>query len=204
MVRGFVLEAGSRVRMLGRRAIPSLLVTRRIQSIVVVAVCAVPTVLVAITMRSLERTRDQWGQSTPVLVVTGTVAANEMITEHNSALVSLPAAIVPADALTERPLEARSRVALTPRSVVTPALLAAPADATAIPAGWRIVALPASLPMPPVEVGDVVDVVGGNSVLAASALMASMEPLTIAVPADLAPTVAAAARMGEISLVATR
>lgn len=204
MGRRFRLEAWAQARALGRRATTSLLISRRHQSIVVVIVCVVPAVLVAATMRSLERTRAQWTQSTPVLVVTIDVAAHEQITEHNSVFISLPDAIVPTDALTERPSHARSRIALTPRSMVTAAMLVAPTDAAAVPAGWRIVALPDSLPMPPVQVGDVVDVVGGSSVLAAAALVATMEPLTVAVPADMAPAVAAAARLGEISLVATR
>lgn len=204
MGRRFLLEAWANARALGRRATSSLLTTRRHQSIVVVVVCVVPAVLVATTLHSLSRTREQWARSTPVLVVTVDVAAHEQITEHNSAFVSLPDAIVPTDALTERPTDARLRIALTPRSMVTAAMLLAPAEAAAVPPGWRIVALPASLPMPPVQVGDMVDVVGGSSVLAPSALVATMEPLTVAVPADMAPAVAAAARLGEISLVATR
>jgi hypothetical protein len=53
-------------------------------------------------------------------------------------------------------------------------------------------------------VGDAVEIVGGSTVIASSGLVASIDPLTVAVPQEVSATVAAAARLGEISIVLSR
>lgn len=165
--------------------------------------CLTITSMVVMTVRDTRETQRIWNDSRPVLVITRDVSPGDTIEADDVELRSLPEAVVPGDALTELPDNARTRVALHPRSVLTASLLTDSSSIVAVPDGWRVVALPASLPMPPVDIGDTVDVIGGSMVLVESALVASREPLTIAVPADLAPTVASAVRLGEISLVAT-
>lgn len=78
---------------------------------------------------------------------------------------------------------------------------------TTLPNGWRIVAFPADVIIPDLAIGNIVDVVTAGAVIAADAVV--MTPATqergveIAVPADLAATVAAAINNGDTSLVAS-
>ena len=73
-----------------------------------------------------------------------------------------------------------------------------------VPDGWRIVALPTDVPSPPLQLRDSVDVVAGQAVIAAGVLVVSLQPLTIAVPADVAASVASVAQLGEASLISAR
>jgi hypothetical protein len=77
-------------------------------------------------------------------------------------------------------------------------------ETVAVPDGWRIVALPTDMPSPPLQLRDSVDVVAGQAVIAAGVLVVSLQPLTIAVPADVAASVASVAQLGEASLISAR
>ena len=202
-VSEFLQSAWPQARSVSRAGSSSLLTVRRTQTIAVASVCTALVVFVAATVHDVRDAHRRWSGSRPVLVATREVSPGETIDADDVALRSFPEAIVPADALTEIPDGARTRVALTPRTVITATLVADATTMAPVPAGWRVVALPASLPMPPVEVADLVDVIGGSSVIAESAIVISRDPLTLAVPADVAPLVASAVRLGEISLVAT-
>lgn len=170
----------------------------------VFAISALCAVLVAITMLSASRAREQWTQSREVVVATVDLAAGDTLNDNNTHRISLPLAVVSIDALEELPDNASVRVALRARTALSTSLITIHNDTTSIPAGWRIVALPSSLSAPPLVVGDAVEIVGGTSVIATSALVASIDPLTVAVPQEVSATVAAAARLGEISLVVSR
>ena len=88
---------------------------------------------------------------------------------------------------------------------ITHSLRTASAQETvAVPDGWRIVALPTDMPSPPLQLRDSVDVVAGQAVIAAGVLVVSLQPLTIAVPADVAASVASVAQLGEASLISAR
>lgn len=168
------------------------------------AVSALFTALVAITLLSASRAREQWTQSREVLIATVDLTAGDTLNDDNTQRISLPHAIVSSDALEELPENASVRLALRAHTVLSSSLITSHNDSAPIPSGWRIVALPSSLSTPPLVVGDAVEIVGGTSVIALSALVASLDPLTVAVPQEVSATVAAAARLGEISIVLSR
>ena len=203
-IRQFFYAAKMQWRTLQRRNSSLLLTSRRAQTLSVVGVSAVCAVLVLMTVLSATRAREQWTQSREVVVATIDLTPGEVLNSDNTHRVSLPHAIVSADALDDLPDHASVRVALRAHTVLSTSLITIHNDTIAIPAGWRIVALPKSLATPPLVAGDAIEIVGGTSVIATSALVASLDPLTVAVPAEVSATVAAAARLGEISIVVSR
>lgn len=181
-----------------------LLTSRRAQTLSVFGISALCAVLAGLALLSATRAREQWAQSREVIVATIDLSPGDVLTTSNTQRISLPQAIVTSDALEELPDNASVRLALRAQTVLSTALISSRNDVAAIPAGWRIVALPNSLSTPPLVVGDAVEIVGGTTVIATSALVASVDPLTMAVPADVSAMVAAAARLGEISVVVSR
>jgi hypothetical protein len=137
-------------------------------------------------------------------VATVDLIPGDVLTANNTHLISLPHAVVSSDALEELPDHASVRLALRSHTVLTTSLIATRNEVAQIPTGWRIVALPTSLSTPPLVVGDAVEIVGGTTVIASSGLVASLDPLTVAVPSEVSAVVAAAARLGEISIVLSR
>ena len=181
-----------------------LLTSRKAQTLSVLGVSALCAVLVLIALVSASRTREQWTQSRHVVVATVDLSPGDVLTTNNTHRISLPHAVVSSDALEEIPDQASVRLTLRAHTVLTTSLITNHNAVAEIPTGWRIVALPQSLSTPPLVVGDAVEIVGGTSVIAASALVASIDPLTVAVPQEVSATVAAAARLGEISIVLSR
>lgn len=203
-IRQFFHAAHVQWRTLCRRHLSLLLTSRRAQTLSVLAVSALCAFLVLLALLSASHTREQWAQSREVLITTVDLTPGETLHTDNTRRISIPHAIVSSDALDELPHNASVRLALRAHTVLSTSLITTHNDTAHIPAGWRIVALPTSLPTPPLNPGDAVEIVGGTSVIAASALVASIDPLTVAVPAEVSATVAAAARLGEISLVVSR
>jgi hypothetical protein len=200
----FFRSAHEQLRALTTRRASLLLTSRRAQTFSVLGISAVCAALVMVAMLSATRAREQWAQSQEVVVATVDLTPGEVLSTDNTRRVSLPHAIVSTDALKELPDNATVRLAVRAHTVLTTSLITTLNEVATIPAGWRIVALPASLSTPPLVIGDAIEIVGGTSVIATSALVASVDPLTVAVPADVSATVAAAARLGEISIVVSR
>jgi hypothetical protein len=191
-------------RALYRRQNSLLLTSRRAQTLSVCGISALCAVLVAITVFSASRAREQWTQSRHVVVATVDLRPGDVLTTNNTHRISLPHAVVSSDALEEIPDQASVRLTLRAHTVLTTSLITNHNAVAEIPTGWRIVALPQSLSTPPLMVGDAVEIVGGSTVIASSGLVASIDPLTVAVPQEVSATVAAAARLGEISIVLSR
>ncbi len=200
----FFQSAHEQLRALTTRRASLLLTSRRAQTFSVLGISAVCAALVMVAMLSATRAREQWAQSQDVVVATVDLTPGEMLNTDNTRRVSLPHAIVSPDALEVLPDNATVRLAVRAHTVLTTSLITTLNEVATIPTGWRIVALPASLSTPPLVIGDAIEIVGGTSVIATSALVASVDPLTVAVPADVSATVAAAARLGEISIVVSR
>jgi hypothetical protein len=200
----FLREAFRQFHQLHHNGYASFLTKRKTQAwwVIGVSVCAG---LVMMTWLSSIRTEQRkWATSRPIVVATVDLDAGTALGPHNTELVSIPLALVSADAFDALPENGVTRIAVLARTPLTVSLVATDTDAAQVPEGWRIVALPRSLPVPPLRIGDVVDVVGGNDVIAQSAVVTSLDPLTVAVPADTVASVATASRLGEISVVVSR
>lgn len=203
-IHQFFQAAHTQWRALHTRHLTLFLTSRKAQTLSVLGVSAVCAVFVLVSLLSATRTREQWTQSRQVVVATVDLIPGDVLTANNTHLISLPHAVVSSDALEELPDHASVRLALRSHTVLTTSLIATRNEVAQIPTGWRIVALPTSLSTPPLVVGDAVEIVGGTTVIASSGLVASLDPLTVAVPSEVSAVVAAAARLGEISIVVSR
>jgi Flp pilus assembly protein CpaB len=203
-IHQFFQAAHTQWRALHTRHLTLFLTSRKAQTLSVLGVSAVCAVFVLMSLLSATRTREQWTQSRQVVVATVDLIPGDVLTANNTHLISLPHAVVSSDALEELPDHASVRLALRSHTVLTTSLIATRNEVAQIPTGWRIVALPTSLSTPPLVVGDAVEIVGGTTVIASSGLVASLDPLTVAVPSEVSAVVAAAARLGEISIVVSR
>jgi hypothetical protein len=161
-------------------------------------------VFITHALRTASAQQKKWASNRAVLVVTSPLDEGDELTTQNTRSFNIPLAITPDDALENFAVGDTARFALQPNTAVTAAMVLSAQETVAIPSGWRIVALPADMPSPPLQLRDSVDVVAGEAVIAAGVIVASLNPMTIAVPADVAASVASVTQMGEASLISTR
>ena len=140
-----------------------------------------------------------------MIVAAGPLGAGESVTSENTRVIALPAALAPVDSLSAPPVGATVRLAVQEGTPLTSSMLVVDASTPAVPYGWRVVAMPVDVAAPAIVPGDMVDVVAMDAVVAAGALVISagddtIGP-TIAVPQDVAASVATSAGTGEASLV---
>lgn len=188
------------LRILLDRSITALERRRTSQLVAVVVVSVTIGALTARLVASAHGARERWTGMHQVLLAARPIADGVEIPADAVTRTALPAALTPDDALVDLPTGARLRLAVEARTVITAALLAK--DSAVVPDGWRMVAIPDDVATPPLSAGQSVDVVAGGETLAAGAVVATLEPLTVAVDPGVAAVVAAAARLGEVALVA--
>jgi flagella basal body P-ring formation protein FlgA len=200
----FARSAHQQFQALRAVAIEELHTTRRAQLIAVVAVSLSLGVFTSSLVVSAQRNKSQWTKYQTVLVTRSAIRAGESLTANNTTLTRVPNVFVPHQPLTALPRSGTARVALSPNTIVSAGLSLSDDTSIAIPEGWRGVAMPRDLPAPPLSAGDVVDVVSTALTIAAGAIVVGVSAksgVTIAVPAEAAPAVATAFRLGEASLV---
>ena len=173
---------------------------RRVQTIAVVILAVSCTSVVAESIVTTRTQRDQWTSNVSVVVLTANVPANGTLTSANTKLISLPRALIATDALTSLPPHTRTRVALATNTPLSTSLVIPSSESITIPDGWRVIALPQDVSAPPVAIGDKVDLIVGNDVVASDCILYSTSPFAVAVPLGVASAVATAARLGEISI----
>ena len=172
--------------------------SRRAQTVVAATISLVAGLTVARGLAAAESAADSWAGDVPAFAVKDHIESGDEITLDDLVEVRLPPALVPDGALTEVAPGTRARLSLTARTILVATMVD---DAVTYPDDWRVVAFAPGAATLPVSPGDDVDIVAGTDVLVEGAVVASLSPLTIAVPGDLAPVVAAAVRLGEVSLV---
>lgn len=178
--------------------------TRRAQGTVVIAIALIIGMFCTHFIMSAHDSKKKWSAYQTVLVTKSNVRAGELLTANNTTRVQVPSVFVPQQSLAAVPRNGTARVALSPNTIVSVGLTLSDDTSIAIPEGWRGVAMPSDLPAPPLSPGDVVDVVSTDLTIASGALVigvSSTSGITIAVPAEAAPAVATAFRVGEASLV---
>jgi Flp pilus assembly protein CpaB len=200
----FLRAVASQFSSLVNITISALQVKRRAQLVAVVLFAFVIAIVLTSAVGSARSHRQQWASHRTVLVAVRPITTGEEFTIENTKQIDLPLAVLPADAISKMQLGDTARIDLQPQTAITAAMVVPANDSVQIPDGWRVVALPNDMPTPPLHLRDAVDVVAGESVIAAGVVVASLSPLTIAVPAEVAPAVASVVHMGEASLVATR
>ena len=200
----FLRAATQQLSALVHSTITALQVKRTAQLVAVLGLSLFCAVLITHAVRSVSMHQKKWASQRTVLVVTSAIKEGDEFTSQNTRQRDIPVAVTPDDAVQTITPGDTARFALQPNTAVTMSMLLSAQDTVAIPSGWRIVALPAHMPSPPLQLRDTVDVVAGEAVIAAGVIVASLKPMTIAVPADVAALVASVTQMGEASLISAR
>jgi hypothetical protein len=200
----FFRAAAQQFSVLTQRILSALHVKRTAQFVAVLALSLVTTSLIAHALRSTAMHQKRWASHRTILVVTSAIQEGDAFTAQNTRRLDLPLAITPENAVETFTPGDTARFALQPNTALTAAMVSSAQETVTVPAGWRIVALPADMPSPPLQLRDSVDVVAGQAVIAAGVIVVSLQPLTIAVPAEVAASVASVAQLGEASLISAR
>ena len=200
----FLRTAGQQFSVLTQRLMSALHVKRSAQLVAVLALSLVTTALITHALRTASAQQKKWTSDRTILVVTSPLDEGDELTAQNTRRFNIPLAITPDDAIENFSAGDTARFALQPNTALTASMVSSAQETVAVPDGWRIVALPTDMPSPPLQLRDSVDVVAGQAVIAAGVIVVSLQPLTIAVPADLAASVASVAHLGEASLISAR
>jgi len=168
-----------------------------------VAVLAAGIALAAASaVASVDDARRAWGASRTVVVATADLAPGDPLTGSTEQRPH-PRPLVPARALGDVPSDAVARQRVAAGEVLVDVDVApAHVPVGLIPPGWR--GVPVAEPVPSgAVVGDHVAAASGGTVLAADGLVVSRgdATLVVAVPADEAPLVAAAAAAGDLTVL---
>jgi hypothetical protein len=148
----------------------------------------------------VERAREAWGATGPVVVATEPAAAGEAVVATTR---RLPLAMIPADAVRQLPAGAVARQEVAAGEVVVHHdVVAADGPAALVPPGWQAVAV-AEPVASGVDAGDRVAAASGGIVLAPDGLVVGTtgDGVLVAVPAEAAARVAAASAQGELMLL---
>ena len=200
----FLRTAGQQFSVLTQRLMSALHVKRSAQLGAALVLSLFVAVFITHALRTASAQQKKWTSDRAVLVVTSPLAEGDEFTTQNTRRFNIPLAITPDDAIENFAAGDTARFALQPNTALTASMVSSAQETVAVPDGWRIVALPTDMPSPPLQLRDSVDVVAGQAVIAAGVIVVSLQPLTIAVPADLAASVASVAHLGEASLISAR
>jgi hypothetical protein len=181
---------------------------RRQQVIAGLVCCAALTFFV--TMSRMQSATSSLGETTSVLIATSGIKPGDLITPQLFNRHTLPRSAVAPTALHD------VRIGLVAQqSISIGELLTTTNTGTStskqlqLPVGFRSVAIMPPAALPPIQVGDHVDIIANGVVLAADALVLSLMENTTgvitgviaAVPAELSAAVASAAAIGDATLV---
>jgi hypothetical protein len=200
----FLRTAGQQFSVLTQRLMLALHTKRTAQLGAVLVLSLFVAVFITHALRTASAQQKKWASNRAVLVVTSPLDEGDELTTQNTRRFNIPLAITPDDALENFAVGDTARFSLQPNTALTASMVSSAQETVAVPDGWRIVALPTDMPSPPLQLRDSVDVVAGQAVIAAGVLVVSLQPLTIAVPADVAASVASVAQLGEASLISAR
>lgn len=203
-LKTFLVSAARQWRQLLHWCVSQLERERRSQTVVALLISVLCAGVLTESVVTTRAQRHKWSTNVSVVVATADVAADELLTADNTQLVTLPRALIATDALREVPPHTRTRIALTANTPLTESLVIPSSESLAIPSGWRIIALPPDITTPALLPGDRVDIVIGTTVASPDCMVVSLSPLTIALPADVIPTVTAASRVGEVFIAARK
>ena len=159
-----------------------------------------------ITLSRMQSATDSLGLTTPVLIASSNIEPGDIITTQLFILRTLPRSAVTPTALhnLQTGLVAQQSISIG-ELLTTTNTGTSTSKQLQLPVGFRSVAIVPPAALPPMQVGDHVDIIANGIVLAADALVLSLIEDTIgvivAVPADLSAAVASAAAIGDATLV---
>ena len=177
---------------------------RQHQVIASLVCCAALTFF--ITLSRMQSATASLGSTTTVLIATSNIEPGDIITTQLSSLRSLPRSAVTPTALhdLQTGLVAQQSISIG-ELLTTTNTGTSTSKQLRLPVGFRSVAIVPPAALPPMQIGDHVDIIANGIVLAADALVLGLIEDTIgvivAVPADLSAAVASAAAIGDATLV---
>ena len=182
---------------------------RRRQQVIAGLVCCAGLTFF-MTLSRMQSATTSLGLTTPVLIATSSIEQGDIITAQLFSLRTYPRAAVAPTALhdvqiglvAQQPISIGELLTTTNTGTSTSKQLQ-------LPVGFRSVAVVPPAALPPMQVGDHVDIIANGVVLAADALVLSLMENTTgvitgviaAVPAELSAAVASAAAIGDATLV---
>ena len=185
---------------------------RRQQVIAGLVCCAGLTFFV--TLSRMQSATASLGSTTPVLIATSSIKPGDIITDQLFSLHTLPRSAVAPTALHDVQIGLVAQQSISVGELLTTTNTGTSASQQLqLPTGFRSVAIVPPAALPPMQVGDHVDIIANGVVLTADALVLSlMENTTgavigevvgviVAVPAELSAAVASAAAIGDATLV---
>jgi hypothetical protein len=184
---------------------------RRQQVIAGLVCCAGLTFFV--TLSRMRSATASLGSTTPVLIATSSIKPGDIITDQLFSLHTFPRSAVAQTALHDVQFGLVAQQSISIGELLTTTNTGTSASQQLqLPTGFRSVAIVPPAALPPMQVGDHVDIIANGVVLAANALVLSlMENTTgavigevvgviVAVPAELSAAVASAAAIGDATL----
>ena len=177
---------------------------RRQQVIASLVCCAALTFF--ITLSRMQSATASLGSTTPVLIASSNIEPGDIITTQLFSLRTLPRSAVTPTALhnLQTGLVAQQSISIG-ELLTTTNTDTSTSKQLQLPVGFRSVAIVPPAALPPMQVGDHVDIIANGIVLAADALVLSLIENTpgviVAVPAELSAAVASAAAIGDATLV---
>ena len=178
---------------------------RRRQQVIAGLVCCA-SLTFFITLSRMQSATASLGLTTPVLVASSNIEPGDIITTQLFSLRSLPRSAVTSTALHDLQIGLVAQQSISIGELLTTTNTGtSTSKQLPLPIGFRSVAIVPPAALPPMQVGDHVDIIANGIVLAADALVLGLIEDTIgvivAVPADLSAAVASAAAIGDATLV---
>jgi len=166
------------------------------------------------TLSRMQSATTSLGLTTPVLIATRSIEQGDIITAQLFSLRTLPRAAVAPTALHDLPTGLVAQQSISIGELLTTTNTGtSTSKQLQLPTGFRSVAVVPPSALPPMQVGDHVDIIANGVVLAADALVLSLIENTtgavtgvitgviVAVPAEFSAAVASAAAIGDATLV---
>jgi Flp pilus assembly protein CpaB len=186
---------------------------RRQQVIAGLVCCAALTFFV--TISRMQSATSSLGETTSVLIATSSIEQGDIITTQLFSLHTYPHAAVAPTALHDVQIGLVAQQSISIGELLTTTNTGtSTSKQLQLPTGFRSVAIVPPAALPPMQVGDHVDIIANGVVLAADALVLSLIENTpgevtgvivtgviVAVPAELSAAVASAAAIGDATLV---
>ncbi len=195
-----------RIREIGAANYLALCRNNRRQYQVIAGLMCCAALTFFITLSRMQSATTSLGLTTTVLIATSNIEPGDIITTQLFSLRMLPRSAVAPTALHDlrTGLVAQQSISIG-ELLTTTNTGTSTTKQLQLPAGFRSVAIVPPAALPPMQVGDHVDIIANGVVLAADALVLGLIEDTIgvivAVQADLSAVVASAAAIGDATLV---
>ena len=199
-----------RIREMSAASYLALCRNNRRQHQVIAGLVSCAALTFFITLSRMQSATTSLGLTTPVLIASSNIEPGDIITSQLFSLRTLPRSAVTPTALHDLQL---GLVAQQPISIgellTTTNTGTSTSKQLQLPVGFRSVAIVPPAALPPMQVGDHVDIIANGIVLAADALVLSLmentnsevDGVIVAVPAELSAAVASAAAIGDATMV---